>query len=56
MGYWSKPNVFKVHNFIEIPIGQHRVKITDVSVERFTKTKKRCYEISLKVSGQPGIL
>lgn len=56
MGYWSKPNVFKVCNFIEIPMGKHRVKITGVSVERFTKTKKRCYEISLKVSGHPGML
>lgn len=56
MGYWSKPNVFKVNNFIEIPMGKHRVKIAGVNVERFTKTKKRCYEISLKVSGQPGML
>lgn len=56
MGYWSKPNVFKVCNFIEIPMGKHRVKIIDVSVEKFTKSKKRCYEISLKVSGQPGMI
>lgn len=54
MGYWSKPNVFKVQGFLEIPMGDHRVKITGVNVERFTKTKKRCYEISLKVSGYPG--
>ena len=54
MGYWSKPNVFKVLGFLEIPMGYQRVKIAGVNVERCTKTKKRCYEISLKVSGYPG--
>lgn len=53
MGYWSKPNIFKVCNFLEIPEGKHRVQITDVSVDRYATSKKRCYELSLKVSGQP---
>ena len=56
IGYWDKPNVFKVCNFIEIPMGKHRVKITDINVVRYSKSKKRCYEIALKVSGQPGRL
>lgn len=37
MGYWSKPNAFKVHGFLEIPMGDHRVKIIGVNVERFIK-------------------
>ena len=56
MGYWSRPNKFKVCNFIEIPIGKHRVKIIGVNVETFTKTKKKCYEVSFKVSGHHSIL
>ena len=57
MGYWkSRPNLYKEHGFIEIPEGSHRVLITNVEVERFSKSKKRCYEISLKVSGQHGRL
>lgn len=57
MGYWeSRPNVYKEHNFIEIPEGSHRVLITNVEVERFPASKKRCYEITLKVSGHPGKL
>ena len=56
MGYWDKPNVFKIRNFIEIPVGKHRVKITNVSVENYPKSKKKCYEISLKVSRCPGKL
>ncbi len=56
MGYWEKPNKFKVRNFMEIPMGNHRVKITDVRVENFTKTKKKCFELSLEVSGYPGRL
>ena len=56
MGYWDKPNVFKVCDFIEIPMGKHRVRITGVDVQPFPKSKKRCYEISLSVSGHPGML
>jgi len=57
MGYWeSRPNIYKEHNFIEIPEGSHRVLITNVEVERFPTSKKRCYEITLKVSGQHGRL
>lgn len=56
MGYWEKPNRFKVCNFMEIPMGKHRVKITDVRVANYSKSKKKCFEISLKVSGHPGRL
>lgn len=27
MGYWSKPNVFKVHSFLEIPMGTIELKL-----------------------------
>lgn len=54
MGFWkSKPNTYKEMNFIEIPAGDHRVQITNVSVERF-KEQKKCFEITLKVSGYHG--
>ena len=56
MGYWDRPNVFKVCNFIEVPMGAHRVKITSVSVVNYRKSKKKCFEIALKVSRQPGRL
>ena len=56
MGYWARPNKFKVQNYIEIPMGAHRVQITDVQVESFSKSKQKCYEITLKVSGHPGRL
>lgn len=57
MGYWeSRPNIYKEHNFIEIPEGSHRVLITNVEVERFPTSKKKCYELTLKVSGQHGRL
>ena len=56
MGYWEKPNVFKMHDFMEIPMGKHRVRITNVSVENYSKSKKKCFEVTLKVSGYPGPL
>ena len=56
MGYWDKPNVFKVCDFIEIPMGKHRVRIIGVDVQPFNRSKKKCYEISLSVSGHPGML
>ena len=57
MDYWkSQPNLHKEHNFIEIPEGSHRVQITNVDRQVFSKSKKRCYEITLKVSGQHGLL
>lgn len=56
MGYWkSKPNCYNEHNFIEIPEGCHRVQIKNVRVERFNSGKK-CYELTLKVSGYHGLL
>ena len=56
MGYWkSKPNNYKERNFIEIPAGAHRAKICQVSVEKF-KYHKKCYEITLAVSGYHGKL
>lgn len=55
MGYWkSKPNTHNEYNFIEIPQGDHRVVITRVSVERFGQ--KKCFEITMKVSGHHGKL
>ncbi len=56
MGYWEKPNKFKVRNFMEVPMGNHRVRITNVKVENYSKSKKKCFEISLKVSGHAGKL
>ena len=56
MGYWEKPNIFKMPNFIEIPMGKHRVSIANVTVENFSKSKKKCFEVTLKVSGYPGLL
>lgn len=56
MGYWkSKPNRYNEYDFIEIPKGDHRVKIFNVSKEKFT-TGTVCYEITLKVSGNHGKL
>lgn len=56
MGYWkSKPNTYNEFNFIEIPEGDHRVQIHNVVVERFSNHKK-CFEITLKVSGYHGKL
>ena len=56
MGYWEKPNVFKTPNFMEIPMGKHRVRISNVSVENYSKSKKKCIEVTLKVSRYPGLL
>ena len=56
MGYYSKnPNTYTQNNFIEIPEGNHRVKICNVKVERF-RFEKKCFEITLKVSGHHGKL
>ena len=55
MGYWSKPNRYMEHSFIEIPEGSHRVRIVNVRIERFNKGKT-CYNITLKVSGYHGLL
>ena len=56
MGYYSKnPNTYTQNNFIEIPEGNHRVKIFNVKVERF-RFEKKCFEITLKVSGHHGKL
>ena len=54
MACWkNKPNTYIKWNFIEIPEGDHRVQICNVVVERFSKGKK-CFEITLKVSGHHG--
>lgn len=56
MGYWkSKPNTYNEYGFIEIPEGDHRVQIHNVVVERF-RNHKKCFEITLKVSGHHGKL
>ena len=53
---WNvKPNTYKEYDFIEIPVGAHRVQITRVFREKF-KSGKTCYEITLKVSGYHGKL
>ena len=48
--YGNNPNTHVEYNFIEIPEGKHRVQICNVKVERF-KFEKKCFEITLKVSG-----
>ena len=56
MGYWkSKPNRYNEYGFIEIPVGDHRVQICNVKKESF-KNEKKCFEITLKVSGYHGKL
>ncbi len=56
MGVWhSKPNIYTMSNFIEIPEGNHRVKICNVKVEHF-RDDKHCFEITFKVSGYHGKL
>ena len=56
MAWWlNQPNTYKYHGFIDIPEGNHRVRICKVEVERFTN-KRKCFEITLEVSGYHGKL
>ena len=56
MALWRNyPNTYKHRGFIDIPEGDHRVRICRVEVERFAK-KKKCFEITLEVSGYHGKL
>lgn len=56
MACWNnKPNVYAHGGFIDIPEGEHRVRISKVDVERFSKGRK-CFEITLEVSGHHGKL
>lgn len=56
MALWrNQPNTYKFSGFIDIPEGNHRVRICRVEVERFTK-KRKCFEITLEVSGCHGKL
>ena len=56
MAWWkNQPNTYIYKGFIDIPEGDHRVKICKVEVERFTK-KRKCFEITLEVSGYNGKL
>ena len=56
MAVWkNQPNTYKHQGFIDIPEGNHRVRICRVEVERFTKGR-RCFEITLAVSGYHGKL
>lgn len=56
MAWWNnKPNVYTHSGFVDIPEGEHRVRIRKVDVERFSKGR-RCFEITLEVSGYHGKL
>ena len=55
MSYKDRPNRYKEHNLIEILEGDHRVQISKVSTKAY-KYGKRCFEITLKVSGHHGKL
>ena len=56
MALWkNQPNTYKYSGFIDIPEGDHRVRICRVEVERFSN-KKKCFEITLEVSGYRGKL
>ena len=56
MAWWkNQPNLYQHNGFIDIPEGNHRVRICKVEVERFSKGRK-CYEITLEVSGYHGKL
>ena len=56
MAWWlDKPNTYKHPGFINIPEGDHRVRIYKVEVERFQKQRK-CFKITLDVSGYHGKL
>ena len=55
MGHKSiNPNTYTQYNFIEIPEGNHRVQICNVRIK--TTNNKKCFEITLKVSGHHGKL
>ena len=48
MALWlNKPNTYKHPGFINIPEGDHRARICNVEVERFSK-KKKCFKILTK--------
>jgi len=56
MAWWQNhPNTYSYKGFIDIPEGDHRVRISNVEVERFSKGKK-CIEVSFEVSGYHGML
>ena len=56
MAVWkNQPNTYKYQGFIDIPEGDHRVRICKVEVERFSK-KRKCFEVTLEVSGYHGKL
>lgn len=56
MALWrNHPNTYRYSGFIDIPEGNHRVRICKVEVERFAK-KRKCFEITLEVSGYHGKL
>jgi hypothetical protein len=56
MALWkNQPNTYKHCGFIDIPEGDHRARICRVEVERFSG-KKKCFEITLEVSGYHGKL
>ena len=56
MALWKNhPNTYRYNGFIDIPEGDHRVRICRVDVERFSN-KKKCFEITFEVSGYRGKL
>lgn len=56
MALWrNQPNTYRHRGFIDIPEGEHRVRICRVQVERFSGNRK-CFEITLEVSGYHGKL
>lgn len=56
MAWWKNhPNTYKHSGFVDIPEGNHRVRICGVDVERLSKGR-RCFEITLEVSGYHGKL
>ena len=56
MACWkNKPNCYTQTGFIDIPEGDHRVRIDRVTVEK-TRNGSKCFEISLSVSGYHGKL
>ena len=56
MALWkNRPNTYRYSGFIDIPEGDHRVRICRVDVERFSR-KRKCFELTLEVSGYHGKL
>ena len=56
MSLWlDQPNTYKHPGFINIPEGDHRVRICKVEVERFSN-KRKCFKITLEVSRYHGKL